>query len=133
MSVRGKVASNCSPFRPQKTAARDPLVSSRSSLAKPARIHAVHDACSGFGSNILSNIGAKRKATGRCARLKTPRPCGYVTTVLPHRRHPAAATRPESVDSTTDKDFDALRVRLVALIKSVFPDWTDFKVASLGN
>lgn len=33
----------------------------------------------------------------------------------------------------TDKDFDALRARLIALIKSVFPDWTDFGVASFGN
>jgi hypothetical protein len=42
------------------------------------------------------------------------------------------ATLPESVDYT-DKDFDALRGRLVALVKSVFPDWTDFDVASFGN
>jgi hypothetical protein len=42
------------------------------------------------------------------------------------------ATLPESVDYT-DKDFDALRARLVALIQSVFPDWTDFDVASFGN
>ncbi len=34
------------------------------------------------------------------------------------------ATLPESVDYT-DKDFDALRARLIALIKSVFPDWTE--------
>jgi hypothetical protein len=33
----------------------------------------------------------------------------------------------------TDKDFDALRVRLIALAKSVFPDWSDFEVASFGN
>ena len=38
------------------------------------------------------------------------------------------ATLPESVDYT-DKDFDALRARLIALIKSVFRDWTDFDVA----
>ena len=42
------------------------------------------------------------------------------------------AALPESVDYT-DKDFDALRARLVALVKSVFPDWTDFEVASFGN
>jgi hypothetical protein len=42
------------------------------------------------------------------------------------------ATLPESVDYT-DKDFDALRARLIALIKSVLPDWTDFDVASFGN
>jgi hypothetical protein len=42
------------------------------------------------------------------------------------------ATLPESVDYT-DKDFDALRARLIALVKSVFPDWTDFDVASFGN
>ena len=39
------------------------------------------------------------------------------------------ATLPESVDYT-DKDFDALRARLIALIKSVFPDWTDFDAVS---
>ncbi len=33
----------------------------------------------------------------------------------------------------TDKDFDSLRVRLVALIESVFPDWSDFDVASFGT
>lgn len=42
------------------------------------------------------------------------------------------ALLPESIDYT-DKDFDALRARLIALIKSVFPDWTDFDVASFGN
>ena len=38
----------------------------------------------------------------------------------------------ESVDYT-DKDFDALRSRLIALVRSVFPDWTDFEVAGFGN
>ena len=33
----------------------------------------------------------------------------------------------------TDKDFDSLRVRLQSLVRSVFPDWTDFNVASFGN
>ncbi len=33
----------------------------------------------------------------------------------------------------TDKDFDSLRSRLKALVQSVFPDWTDFDVASFGN
>lgn len=33
----------------------------------------------------------------------------------------------------TDKDFDALRVRLIALVKSVFPGWSDFEVAGFGN
>jgi len=33
----------------------------------------------------------------------------------------------------TDRDFDSLRARLEALIKSVFPDWTDFQVANFGN
>ncbi len=32
-----------------------------------------------------------------------------------------------------DKDFDALRLRLIALARSVFPDWSDFAVASFGN
>ena len=42
------------------------------------------------------------------------------------------AVLPPSVDYT-DKDFDALRVRLMALVQSVFPDWSDFSVASFGN
>lgn len=33
----------------------------------------------------------------------------------------------------TDKDFDALRARLVALVRSVFPDWSDFDTASFGT
>lgn len=33
----------------------------------------------------------------------------------------------------TDKDFDALRLRLQNLIGSVFPEWTDFNVANFGN
>jgi hypothetical protein len=33
----------------------------------------------------------------------------------------------------TDLDFDALRHRLITLIKSVFPDWSDFSVATFGN
>ena len=39
---------------------------------------------------------------------------------------------PASVDYT-DKDFDALRARLIALTRSVFPDWSDFSVAGFGN
>lgn len=42
------------------------------------------------------------------------------------------AQLPPSLDYT-DKDFDALRTRLIALLKSVFPDWSDFDVASFGN
>jgi len=42
------------------------------------------------------------------------------------------AVLPNSVDYT-DKDFDALRARLIALVRSVFPDWSDFSVASFGN
>jgi hypothetical protein len=33
----------------------------------------------------------------------------------------------------TDKDFDSLRLRLQNLVRSVFPDWTDFNVTSFGN
>jgi len=33
----------------------------------------------------------------------------------------------------SDRDFDALRVRLIALAKSAFPDWTDFEIASFGT
>lgn len=44
----------------------------------------------------------------------------------------SVALLPDSVDFT-DRDFDALRARLIALVQSVFPDWTDFEVASFGN
>jgi hypothetical protein len=33
----------------------------------------------------------------------------------------------------SDKDFDSLRLRLQNLVRSVFPEWTDFNVASFGN
>jgi hypothetical protein len=33
----------------------------------------------------------------------------------------------------TNKDFDSLRLRLQSLVRSVFPAWTDFNVASFGN
>lgn len=33
----------------------------------------------------------------------------------------------------TDKDFDSLRARLINLVGSAFPDWTDFNVANFGN
>jgi hypothetical protein len=33
----------------------------------------------------------------------------------------------------TDKDFDSLRLRLQSLVRSVFPDWTDFNVANFGT
>jgi hypothetical protein len=33
----------------------------------------------------------------------------------------------------TDKDFDSLRLRLQSLVRSVFPDWTDFNVANFGK
>src|SRR3989304_5754032 len=33
----------------------------------------------------------------------------------------------------TDRDFDALRLRLQSLVRSVFPEWTDFNVANFGN
>jgi hypothetical protein len=39
---------------------------------------------------------------------------------------------PTNVDYT-DRDFDSLRARLVALIQSAFPDWTDFDAASFGT
>ena len=39
---------------------------------------------------------------------------------------------PPSVDYT-DKDFDALRERLIALLQSVFPEWSAFSVAGFGN
>lgn len=42
------------------------------------------------------------------------------------------ALLPENVDYT-DKDFDSLRARLINLVRSAFPDWTDFNVANFGN
>lgn len=33
----------------------------------------------------------------------------------------------------TDKDFDSIRQRIINLIRSVFPTWTDHNVASFGN
>lgn len=33
----------------------------------------------------------------------------------------------------TDKDFDSLRFRLRNLVRSVFPEWSDFNVANFGN
>lgn len=33
----------------------------------------------------------------------------------------------------TDKDFDSLRLRLQNLVRTVFPEWTDFNVANFGN
>lgn len=43
-----------------------------------------------------------------------------------------AALLPPNVDYTS-KDFLALRLRLQGLIRSVFPDWTDFNVTTFGN
>ncbi|MCP4677001.1 MAG: t4-like baseplate wedge, partial [Deltaproteobacteria bacterium] len=33
----------------------------------------------------------------------------------------------------TDVDFDSLRLRLMSLITSVFPEWSDFDTAAFGN
>lgn len=33
----------------------------------------------------------------------------------------------------TDKDFDSVKARLQNLIRSVFPEWTDYNVANFGN
>ncbi len=33
----------------------------------------------------------------------------------------------------TSLDFDAIRARLIELVKGAFPEWTDFEVASFGN
>lgn len=42
------------------------------------------------------------------------------------------AILPVNVDYT-DKDFDSLRERLINLVRSAFPDWTDFNIAAFGN
>ena len=39
----------------------------------------------------------------------------------------------ERTTNFTDKDFDSLRLRLQNLVRSVFPEWTDFGVANFGN
>jgi len=39
---------------------------------------------------------------------------------------------PRSLDYSA-RDFDALHLRLQGLIRSVFPDWTDFSTANFGN
>ena len=39
---------------------------------------------------------------------------------------------PNTVNAT-DRDFDALRHRLISLIQTVFPDWSDFETAGFGN
>jgi len=39
---------------------------------------------------------------------------------------------PQATDYT-DKDFDSLRLRLQSLVRSAFPDWTDFNVGNFGN
>lgn len=33
----------------------------------------------------------------------------------------------------SDKDFDSLRLRLINLARSAFPEWTDYNVANFGN
>lgn len=33
----------------------------------------------------------------------------------------------------TDKDFESVRARLIALVRTVFPEWTDFNVATFGT
>jgi hypothetical protein len=33
----------------------------------------------------------------------------------------------------TDKDFDSFKLRLQNLVRSVFPEWTDYNVANFGN
>jgi len=38
-----------------------------------------------------------------------------------------------SAPDRSDRDFDALRLRLIALIETVFPAWDDFSVASFGT
>lgn len=42
------------------------------------------------------------------------------------------ALLPINVDYT-DKDFSSLRERLINLVQSAFPDWTDFNIAAFGN
>lgn len=40
---------------------------------------------------------------------------------------------PQPTLDYTDKDFDSIRLRLINLIRSVFPTWTDHNVANFGN
>lgn len=43
------------------------------------------------------------------------------------------AILPQPTVDHTDRDFEALRLRLQGLARSVFPDWTDFNVGSFGS
>jgi hypothetical protein len=42
------------------------------------------------------------------------------------------ALLPKNLDYT-DRDFDSLRLRMRNLVRSVFPEWTDFNVANFGS
>ena len=42
------------------------------------------------------------------------------------------ASLPVNIDYT-DRDFDSLNLRLENLLRSVFPDWTDFQISTFGN
>ncbi len=43
------------------------------------------------------------------------------------------STVPQPTLDFSDRDFDSIKLRLQGLIRSTFPDWTDFNVASFGN
>lgn len=43
------------------------------------------------------------------------------------------AMLPTPTTDYSDKDFDSIKARLQNLIRSVFPEWTDYNVASFGN
>ncbi|OHD18820.1 MAG: hypothetical protein A2Y38_16455 [Spirochaetes bacterium GWB1_59_5] len=43
-----------------------------------------------------------------------------------------AGLLPISIDYS-DKDYDSIRARIEEIIRAVFPNWTDFNVASFGN
>ena len=43
------------------------------------------------------------------------------------------ALLPQPNLNLTDKDFASVRARLESLVRSAFPEWTDFNVASFGN
>ena len=42
------------------------------------------------------------------------------------------ALLPDVIDYT-DKDLDSLRLRIISLIQTVFPGWSDFETANFGN
>lgn len=59
-------------------------------------------------------------------------PRGETSPSASPRLYPPVGLLPDHADYT-DRDFDALRARLIALLETVFSEWSDFDVAAFGN